>query len=714
MINRRNFLTLLGLGFLTSVSPVFITACITKAHHQEPSDFSVIDDSKSLFFYVAPNGNDSWSGRLSKPNKKRTDGPFATLTRVRNYIRKIKREQDGTLRQPVIVFLRGGTYFLPETLEFTAEDSGTKDFPITYKAYRHEKPVISGGKRITGWKQVRMDGKKIWAAELPEEKEGEWFFRQLWINGNRCIRARYPNKGYLKVNSIPDVKSDTQWYQGQTGFRYSKGDLKNWQTVDRAEIVLTTGWRESRLPVTSVDDDQRIVSFDRSSSLRINPQDLYYIEHALEILDSPGEWYLDQSQGKLYYMPLPGEDIQKVEAIAPVLSRLVNLQANWKLGQFVEHLFFENLTFAHAEWYYPKQSKGSGTGQAANIVPGAIYSKGVRHCAWKNCAIAHVSNYGIEFSDVCEHNRVMNCEIFDLGAGGVKIRTNGKHKIINCHIHNGGLMFHSAVGILITLSSGNYIANNHIHDFYYTGISIGWTWGYDTSPTKNNVIESNYIHHIGKLSNGDGPLLNDKGGIYTLGVQPGTIIRANVIHDIQAFNYGAWGIYLDEGSSQILVEKNLVYRTRDGGFHLHYGKENTVRNNIFAFGSVAQIRSSSAAGNHVRFVFDHNIIYWNEGKLLEGKWVHLKSYFAFDRNLYWYIGTEDNNNKIDFDNRSWNEWQTKGMDRNSLIADPLFINPEKGDFRLKPNSPALKLGFKPLPALSSHQANVDSIDYKLW
>ncbi len=701
-MNRRNFLTLLGLGFLVSASPVLISACITKAQHQKSSDFSAPNDSKSIIFYVATNGKDSWSGKLSQPNKTKTDGPFATLTRSRDAIRELKSQQGGTLKQPVTVFIRGGTYFLPETLKFTAEDSGTVDFPITYKGYQNEKPILSGGQRITGWKQVKIDGKKLWAAELAEVREGKWFFRQLWVNGNRRSRARYPNKGYLKVAEVPDVKPDSKWYQGQTRFKYRPDDLKNWSTVEQAEIVLMTRWVESRLPVTNVDEAQKIVSFGRRSIHRITPGDLYYIEHALEILDTPGEWYLDQRSGRLYYMPLPDEDMSKAEAIAPVLSKLVVLFADWGTGQFIEHLSFENLTFAHAEWYYPQDFKSNwptpdvgGFPQAADGVPGAIYGKGVRYCTWKNCTIFHVSNYGIEFSTVSEYNQVIDCNIFDLGAGGIKILANGGHKIINCHIYNGGLIFHSAVGIWSGKSSGNYIANNHIHDFYYTGISVGLTWGYAKADTRDNIIESNYIHHIGKLSNGDGPLLNDKGGIYTLGVQPGTVIRSNVIHDIQAFNYGGWGIYLDEGSSQILVENNLVYRTRDGGFHLNYGKENTIRNNIFAFGNLAQLRRS-ANEPHLSFTFERNIVYWSEGKLLDGKWGDFN--FALDRNLYWHRGEEENdgNDEISFANLSWDEWQAKGMDKNSLIADPLFIAPEKGDFRLKPNSPAFKLGFRPL------------------
>lgn len=689
-MKRRRFLTLVGWAGLVSASRMLISVIFVKIKPLLIPQFKTL---KPVIFYVAPNGNDSWSGQRLTPNRSKTDGPFATIKRSRDAIRELKQEQGGTLRQAVTVVVRGGTYFFNEFVVFSPEDSGSADCPIIYKAYQDEKPILSAGRMIRDWQPVRVNGKLLWTADIPEVREGKWLFWELWVNGERRNRVRYPKHGYFKVLEVPDVTPQTPWSEGQNRFRFAQGELKAWQNIGNAEVVVMTRWVESRLPITTIDETQRLISFSQPSAMQIQPGDLYYIENALEILDTPGEWYLDSNTGKIYYFPKANEDLNIAEIIAPRLPHLIYVLGLPEQGKFVEYLSFHGLIFSYTEWY------GRRSAQAAYFVPGSVILVGARHCSFVECTFAHIGNYAIEFGRGCQYNEVNKCQISDLGAGGIKIgedyirdndaEKNHSNKIANCEIYDGGHLFHSAVGVLIRQSYNNRIAQNHIHDFFYTGISIGWTWGYGSTLAKDNIVEFNHIHHIGLLSNGDGPLLNDKGGIYTLGVQPGTVIRYNKIHDIEAFNYGGWGIYLDEGSSQILVENNLVYRTRDGGFHQHYGKENIIRNNIFAFGTVAQIRRSSPE-RHLSFTFERNIVYWNEGTLLFGNWAD--SNFRFDHNLYWQAGSKE----IRFGDLSWKEWQAKGKDQNSMIADPLFIAPEQGDFRLNPNSPAFQLGFQPI------------------
>jgi parallel beta-helix repeat protein len=339
-----------------------------------------------------------------------------------------------------------------------------------------------------------------------------------------------------------------------------------------------------------------------------------------------------------------------------------------------------------------------GCPQAAARVPAAVVLSGARHIVFEGCTFAHLGGYAVALKRGCRHNRISGCEMTDLGAGGVKIgetllreavaeQTFG-NEVTDCHIHNAGRIFHSAVGIWVGQSYKNRLANNHIHDLYYSGISVGWTWLYGKTLARGNVVEYNHVHHLGKLSSGDGPILSDMGGVYTVGVQPGTVIRNNFFHDIAGFRYGGWGIYLDEGSSQMLVENNLVTRTTHGGFHQHYGRENVVRNNIFAFGRLQQIFRSPTEP-HLSFTFERNIVYWAEGRLTGSGWGNPR--VVFDHNLYWKAGGGEVRLGDDL---SFEEWQARGLDPHSRIADPLFVDPKHGDFRLKPGSPAAKIGLE--------------------
>jgi hypothetical protein len=177
-------------------------------------------------------------------------------------------------------------------------------------------------------------------------------------------------------------------------------------------------------------------------------------------------------------------------------------------------------------------------------------------------------------------------------------------------------------------------------------------------------------------------------GVYTLGVSPGTRI-----HDIVCYSrgYGGWGLYTDEGSSDIVMENNLVYRAYSGSFHQHYGRENRIRNNIFACATEGQIQRTRSEP-HIPLFFEHNIVYWtNKSQVLGNYW---DNQARFDYNLYWNPAGKPIRF---FDNAtSYQQWQEQfGQDQHSLVADPLFVAPEKDDFRLKDRSPALDIGFKP-------------------
>jgi hypothetical protein len=311
-----------------------------------------------------------------------------------------------------------------------------------------------------------------------------------------------------------------------------------------------------------------------------------------------------------------------------------------------------------------------------------------------------MGTYALELGEGCRGNIVRRCGLFDLGAGGIRIgetvirekedeRTSG-NTVIDCRIYDGGRIFHSAIGVWIGQSGMNRIFHNQIHDFYYSGISLGWTWGYGPALAQGNIVAMNHVHHIGVLSDGDGPILSDMGGIYTLGNQERTVIRNNIFHDIAAFRYGGWGIYFDEGTTHIEAEGNLVYRTTHGGFHQHYGRENKFRDNILAFGRDFQIQRTRLE-THTSFAFVHNIVLWDEGRLLGGN--AGGGNMVLDNNLYWYAGRDP----LRFDTLSFAAWQSLGNDIHSRIADPGFVDPRNGDFRFRAGSAAAAAGFEEIP-----------------
>ncbi len=661
-------------------------------------------------FFVATNGDDRWSGTLPAPKADGTDGPCATLGRALKAARDL-RQQGATSKRRLTVWVRGGSYFLDQPLVVGPDDS-----ELELAAYPGETPVLSGGRPVTGWRQTTLGEKELWAADLPAARGGKWPFHELWVNGRRAVRARHPDHGYLAVAELPDKAPD--WTKGNSRFRFRQGDLKAWNSVTNAEVVVMTKWVESRLPVLGVDEKEGLVRFAKRSVFALEPGDLYYAEGALDFLDQPGQWCLDSAAGRLYYWPLPGEILDQVRAVAPVLAQVLRFEGRAEAGQPIEHVTLAGLTFSHTEWCFPQGfSAGDhapviepapapevgGFGQAEIGVPGAVWGRGLRHCVFEACVFSNLGNYGLELARACSENRVLRCEFADLGAGGIKIgetairpdpaEQSRANEVSYCHIHDGGQMFHSAIGIWIGQSPGNLLSHNLIHDFYYTGISIGWTWGYGDARASNNAVQFNHVHHIGVKSNGDGPILSDMGGIYTLGKQPGTAIRNNLWHDIAGLRYGGWGIYFDEGSSGILAESNVVYRTTHGGFHQHYGETNLLRNNLFAFARDHQLQRTRPEP-HLSFSFQTNIVYFDSGALLGGDWSGDR--YLIDWNLYFDARRRAQPESLPVGPCSLEQWRQRNHDRNSIIADPLFAAPEKNDFRLQPGSPAFKLGFHPI------------------
>lgn len=667
--------------------------------------------AQALDLHVATTGNDGWSGRLAAPNAARTDGPLASLAGARDAIRKLKAQ--GPLREPVWVLVAGGRYALTAPLELGPEDSGSATAPISYQAAANAKPVFSGGRVIRGF-QPQRDG--LWRAQVPEVAAGQWYFEQLWVNGRRATRARNPNQFWYYLLDVQEEAlagggrrakqaRQTVWmrpedYPAIAGL--TPEELKD------VNLVVYHNWDNTRRFIDAVDDREKALITSGEGMKSWNPwrkNSGYILENYLRALDAPGEWFLARN-GALYYRPLPGEDPARAEVVAPVVEKFVILKGDAANSRYVEHVSFKGLTFQHGQWLTP--AGGFEPAQAAAPIEAVFQADGARHVTLEDCEIAHVGTYVVWFRKGCQDIAVRRCYLHDFGAGGVRIGETGiargpeqtsRVTVDNNIIRQGGYIFPCAVGVWIGHSGDNRVTHNEIADLFYTGISVGWRWGYAESLAKRNVIAFNNVHHLGYW------MLSDMGGIYTLGPSEGTVVTNNVFHTIYAYSYGGWGLYTDEGSTGILFENNLVYDTKTGSFHQHYGKENVLRNNILVNSREHQLQVTRVE-DHLSFTFERNLIYWTNGSpALSGPWE--KNRQLTRSNLYWNTMT----NPITFAGKTLAAWQAtlipaptngaaadwagRGREQGTVIADPLFVDAARGDFRLKPNSPALQLGFKP-------------------
>ena len=689
---------------------------------------------------VSPNGNDAWSGALGEPNRRQSDGPFATLARARDEVRKLKAA--GRLRAGATVLVRGGTYELMETFALGAEDSGTAEAPVVYRAFGGEKVILTGSRAVGGFRPHRGS---ILQASLKGTKLAGVAFRQLFFRGTRMVMARYPNVDPKDphfgtwAHVLAPVRGHVK-----SRFRCTDDVIKNWTKVGHAQVCIhpAYGWGWNIVPVKSASRADATITLARNTSYDIRVGDRYFVQNLPEELDAPGEWVLDRDTATLSFWP-PAE-VREGDVRVPVTKTIVAMKG-------ASHVSVEGFTIEACD------------GDAVRI-------DDCESCRVARCTIRNCGGWGVAIRGGHRSGAVGN-NIYATGSGGVflsggdpKTLARGDNVATNNYIHHVAAIHRTYRGGLLVGGVGNTASHNLIHDCYHQGIGLGGN---------DNTVELNIVHHTNLGS-------EDTGGLYMSSrnyLSRGNVIRHNVFHHVGGFGKAnswrpvqngrvkfqypqfTWGIYLDAPETGCHVYGNVLYSVPVCGLFNHSGKDNTWENNIIVdapafrasvwgrrklfdtswshvrrareegyldaylqhYPDLRRYDENEARANtmfHCRFV--RNILYYTpEG----GKWLRERNRSAWGGGqLVWtYRGHRDDFGEFAFDHNlvyappgidakfeltltpgprrllSWDEWRATGKDAHSVFADPLFVDPANHDYRLRPDSPALKLGFKPIP-----------------
>jgi parallel beta-helix repeat protein len=477
--------------------------------------------------------------------------------------------------------------FWPSHSYFTAEDSG-----CTWRADEGTQVILSGGRTIAGW--VRKEN-GIWSA--PVAGANDWYFRELFVNGNRAVRARFPNRS-SKDYALPGPKTELSKDASSMVMSVDPKYLADWKNLTDVEIVVNLNWASFHKRIQSVDKQTGNCTMmpphaNYSGHNSPNVKRYFWFENALEMLNEPGEWYLDRKAETIFYMAREGEDLSKAEVIAPKLEHVILFQGSAEKP--VRNLTLQGLTFSHNFYALPpmghhgRQACFQYEGDGFNGLPAMIQGEHVHNCTIVGCTISHGGNNGVELRAGSRENTIEGNTVHDIAGNGIGIGYQNeestipeKNRIMNNYVYDCGAVFLGACGIWVGIARETVIAHNLVTDLPYSGISVGWDWKPRPTLVRDNLIEWNHVHNVMKD-------VSDGGGIYTLGLQPGTILRNNHVHDIKKGPYAHHspnlGLYFDAGSSGFLVKDNLVYQTAGNPTRLKEKPEAfTFENNAFMKG----------------------------------------------------------------------------------------------------------------------------------
>jgi hypothetical protein len=545
----------------------------------------IIELHPQQVFYVSPQGDDNNPGTEAQP--------FATIGRAQQVVRTLNAAMSGDL----VVYLRQGVYSLTTTWALDQRDSGSNSNRVVWAGYPGEQVTISGAVPITNW---TPDIAGRWKGQTSLGN-----FRQLYVNGQRAFRGR---SGAL---NSPAIFGDTSSITGIAGYLAANPEMASWGNPADMELGFYQKWTHMICGVqgiaTSVPGSQVAIAMKQPCFYFIRNKegtqaDLpAYIENALELTTSPGQFYLDRSSHTVYYVPRSGEDLTTADVEAPSLQTLLSVTGI--IDTPVTNVIFSNITFAYTSWLGTSQV-GFAEMQAAfrisqdltrlyadyngqlldvnqeyDKTPGGIALTYAHNVLFDRCTFAHMGGSGLDLQLGSQNDTISGGRFFDISANAIQVgdvQSNDHHpsdtrmvlsgnRLLDSYIHDTGVEYFGSVGVFVGYTGATVIAHNEITRTPYTGVSIGWGWGMvdpgysgpsfqptiftTPTPAQNNIVEYNNIRQVMQKS-------SDGGGVYTLGAQPGTGIYANLVHDNPN---PPGGIYLDEGSTGITVAGNVIF-----------------------------------------------------------------------------------------------------------------------------------------------------------
>ncbi|QNK61045.1 peptide-binding protein [Pedobacter sp. PAMC26386] len=631
--------------------------------------------------YVSAKGNDTYRGTKEKP--------FATLAKAQAAVRSISGA--------IVVYLRGGTYYLTSPIVFTAKDSREAGSPVVYKAFPGEHIILSGAIPVKlKWENYKAG---IHRAKVQQELS----FDQLFISGSQQRMARYPNYN-------PQIR----FYGGSAADAISPERVKNWKHPEGGFVhaLHKHEWGGYQYQILGKDKNGILkLAGGFQNNRQMGMHDKYrFVENIFEELDTVGEWYFNKSEKMLYYYPQKNEDLNKELVEVPQLKSLIEFRGT--AAKPVRNISIEGIEFKHTLRTFMETKEPLLRSDWTIYRGGAIVMEGAENCAIKNCFLNTVGGNAIFMSNYNRNNVISTCHIANAGASGVcfvgdpkavrspsfeynqfvplsQIDTVRGPKTTNypanCRVENTlmyglGQVEKQVAGVEISMAMDITVSHNTIYDVPRAGINVSeGTWG-------GHNIEYNDVFNT-VLESGDHGAFNSWGrdrywhpdyevmaGIVQRdpALITADVVKTITLHDNRFRCDHGWDIDLDDGSSNYHIYNNVCL---NGGLKLREGFYRTVENNVIINNS-----------------FHPHVWFKNGGDIFKNNIVTRK---------YFPIRINDWGKEVDFnlfpDKESLDEAQQAGTDKHSLYGLPQFINATIGDYRVQAGSPAEKVGFRNFP-----------------